>query len=51
MNYNLSEAHIKLLNILVTIWNAIITILTLSISFVFISQGGYNHPFLRLYKM
>lgn len=44
MNYNLSEAHIKLLKVLVTIWSAIITILALSISFVFISQGGYNHP-------
>lgn len=46
MNYNLSEAHIKLLTVLVIIWSAIITTLTLSISFVFISQGGYNHPFL-----
>lgn len=46
MNYNLSESHIKLLKILVTIWSVIITILTLSVSFVFICKGGYNHPFL-----
>jgi len=46
MNYNLSESHIKLLKILITIWSVIITILTLSVSFVFICKGGYNHPFL-----
>lgn len=46
MNYNLSESHIKLLKLLITIWSVIITILTLSVSFVFICKGGYNHPFL-----
>lgn len=44
MDCILSDFHIKTLKIIVNIWTAIITILTLSISFV--SQGVYNHPFL-----
>ena len=39
MDYILSEAHIKLLKVLVTIYIVIITILTLLMSFLFISPG------------
>ena len=46
MNYILSKAHIKMLKIIVNIWVVIITALTIAASFVFISQDGYNHPFL-----
>jgi hypothetical protein len=46
MNYILSKSHIKMLKIIVNIWAVIITALTIAASFVFISQGGYNHPFL-----
>lgn len=46
MNYNLNKSHIKMLKIIINIWASIITILALLAIFVFVSQGGYNHPFL-----
>lgn len=46
MNYILNKSYIKMLKLLVNLWTVIITILTLSISFVFVSQEGYNHPLL-----
>ncbi len=49
MDYILSEAHIKLLKVLVTIYIVIITLLTLLMSFLFISLDGYNHPVLLIY--
>lgn len=51
MDYILSEAHIKLLKVLVTIYIVIITILTLLMSFLFISQGVYFHPVLLIYDI
>ena len=42
----LNKSHIKVLKLMLNIWTAIITILALLATFVFVSQGGYNHPFL-----
>ena len=44
MNYILSKSHIKMLKIILGIWTAIISALTVSTICVFVSKGGYNHP-------
>lgn len=43
MNYMLSEAHIKMLKIIIGILTAIITILAIVINFLCISHGVYYH--------
>lgn len=45
-NYKLSNSHIKMLKIILSVWTVIITILTLLMNLVFFSKGGYNHPVL-----
>lgn len=44
MNDLLSKSHTKILKIILSIWAAIISALTVSTIFVFVSKGGYNHP-------
>ena len=44
MNYNLSEAHIKIIKVILTIWTIVISTVTLANIFVFVSKGIYTHP-------
>lgn len=44
MNYTLSEAHIKIIKVILTIWTIVISTVTLANIFVFVSKGIYTHP-------
>ncbi len=44
MNDLLSKSHIKILKVILSIWTAVVTAVTLSTILVFVSKGGYNHP-------